>query len=242
MTLIQCPKCGHTVSSVASRCPSCGALLTQYRFVQGQGGALTECRRCSRKVLSGAMVCPYCGVHRPGRRMPYVVAILVVALAAPVVLFALLHSRAPQPASLAIEPPVTVPAPRDARAAPVRSQTAAQAPATGTTPASGREAVPARQSGGPRAVRQDSARATPAGAVRKWTLDWANVREGRALGTAVVHVLRPGEAVLVADRQAGWWAVYQDSRVLGYVAGSVLSDQPPGPGAEAPDSGRGVGG
>ena len=62
MTLIQCPKCEHTVSSVASRCPSCGTLLTEYRFVQGQRGSLTECRRCARKVLSGAKTCPYCGV------------------------------------------------------------------------------------------------------------------------------------------------------------------------------------
>ena len=52
------------------------------------------------------------------------------------------------------------------------------------------------------------------------------MREGRALGTAVVHVLPPGEAVLVGDRQAGWWAVYQESKGLGYVAGSVLGDQP----------------
>ena len=230
MTLIQCPKCEHTVSSVASRCPSCGALLTQYRFVQGQKGSLTECRRCSRKVLSGAKVCPYCGVRRPGRRMPYIAAVLVIALAAPVVLFTLLHSRAPRPAPLAIEPPAAVPTPRDTQAA--RRSRAPLARAT----------APANPSGAPEVARESALPPAPAGTVRKWTLDWANVREGRALGTAVVHVLRPGEPVLVGDRQAGWWAVYQESKVLGYVAGSVLGDQPPGPGAEAPDSGRGVGG
>ena len=87
MTLIHCPKCAHTVASVASRCPNCGTLLTQYRFVQGQGGSLTECRRCSRKVLSGAAVCPYCGVRRPGRRLPYVVVTLVVVLRPPSIPF-----------------------------------------------------------------------------------------------------------------------------------------------------------
>jgi hypothetical protein len=61
----------------------------------------------------------------------------------------------------------------------------------------------------------------------KWTVDWANVREGRALGTRVVRVLRPGSSVRVTDRQAGWWALYADGRVVGYVAGSVLADEPP---------------
>jgi RNA polymerase subunit RPABC4/transcription elongation factor Spt4 len=226
MTLIQCPECQHTVSSVASRCPSCGTLLTQYRFVQGQGGSLTECRRCSRKVLSGTAVCPYCGITRPGRRAPIVAAILVAALAAPIIMFALLHSRAPKPAPLAIEPPV---------AAPTPVEKPGETPPGATTGAAQRvdqQAAPAvpHPAGAPAAG--------PAGAVTKWVLEWANVREGRALGTAVVHVLRPGEQVLVGDRQAGWWAVYRGSRVLGYVAGSILGDEPP---ASAPDSVRGIG-
>jgi RNA polymerase subunit RPABC4/transcription elongation factor Spt4 len=244
MTLIQCPKCEHTVSSVASRCPSCGALLTQYRFVQGQGGVLTECRRCSRKVLSGANVCPYCGVRRPGRRTPYVVAVLVVALAAPVILFAVLYSRAARPAQLAIEP-IAAPAPAAARparrrpATPESSATATRATdtvsAAAATPAAPREAAPA-----PVPAVPVAGEAAPPGAVTKWALEWANVREGRSLEAAVVHVLRPGEQVLVGDRRDGWWAVYQESRVLGYVAGSELGNQPPAP--AVPDTARGVGG
>jgi RNA polymerase subunit RPABC4/transcription elongation factor Spt4 len=249
MTLIHCPKCEHTVSSVASRCPNCGTLLTQYRFVQGQGGVLTECRRCSRKVLSGANVCPYCGVRRPGRRTPYVVGVLVVALAAPIILFALLYSRAPQPALLGLEPPAApARAARSARPRPTTrdsSATAARATAVVSAPAAAstapREAAPAPVPGGRVAGQPDSLRAAALpGAVTKWALDWANVREGRSLEAAVVHVLRPGEQVLVGDRQDGWWAVYQESRVLGYVAGSLLGDQPPTP--AAPDSARGVGG
>lgn len=249
MTLIQCPNCEHTVSSVASRCPNCGALLTQYRFVQGQGGVLTECRRCSRKVLSGANVCPYCGVPRPGRRTPYIVAVLVAALAAPIILFALLYSKAPQPAPLAFQHPAAPPvsAGRPARqrpAAPERSSPAARAmdtvTTTAATSAAPREAVPVTAPGERFAGQADSPQAPPAGAVTKWALDWANVREGRSLEAAVVHVLRPGEQVLVGDRQDGWWAVYQESRLLGYVAGSVLGDQPPAP--AVPDTARGVGG
>ncbi len=243
MTLIQCPKCEHTISSVASRCPSCGTLLTQYRFVQGQGGALTECRRCSRKVLSGAMVCPYCGVTRPGRRTPYVVGILVVALAAPILLFGLLYSRPQQPAPRVLERPAATPSPTEAPAGPVPSRAVEQAPpavATGLTPTSPAAAAPPAASDVPQPARQDTVQGAPEGAVRKWTLDWANVREGRAIGTAVVHILRPGQPVLVGDRQAGWWAVYQEGQVLGYVAGSVLGDKPPAD--VPPDSGGGVGG
>ena len=238
MTLIQCPKCQHTISSVASCCPHCGA-QTQYRFVQGQGGALTECRRCSRKVLSGAMVCPYCGVRRPGRRTPYIVAVLVVLLAAPIGLFALVYSRAPQTALL-VQPPAAAPGPKEAPAPPVRSlelaQRAGASVAAGASALAPATALPAASGESSR----DSAQSAPGGTVMKWALDWANVREGRALGTPVVHVLHPGEQVLVGDRQAGWWAVYQESRVLGYVAGSVLGDQPPAP--VVPDSVRGLSG
>ena len=231
--------------------------MTQYRFVQGQGGTLTECRRCSRKVLSGAMVCPYCGARRPGRRTPYVVAALVVALAAPIGLFALLYSRAARPAPVAIEAPAAIPGPKEAPAPPVRSRQVAHAPqeslvlppaervgrsqasagVLATTPAPATPpAQPAASGGAP----ADGPQPAPGGTVTKWALDWANVREGRALGTPVVHILHPGEQVLVGDREAGWWAVYQESRVLGYVAASLLGDQPPSPGA--PDSVRGMGG
>ena len=98
----------------------------------------------------------------------------------------------------------------------------------------------ARREPRPKREKKEARRLPPApeGAGRKWARDWANVREWRAVGTVVVHVLPPGEAVLVGDRQAGWWAVYQDSRVLGYVAGWVLGDQPA---AAPPDSGRGRG-
>jgi RNA polymerase subunit RPABC4/transcription elongation factor Spt4 len=248
MTLINCPKCQHTVSSVASRCPNCGALMTQYRFVQGQGGTLTECRRCSRKVLSGATTCPYCGVSHPGRHVPLVLAVLVAALAVPVLLFVTLYSRAPSPRSLAVESPATQPAKgggpdargtrseatgaRDVgRTVPARSAAQSEPVAEGT-PTTSLEAEGSRNS--------DSVVTPPAGSVAKWTLDWANVREGRALGTPVIHVLHPGEQVLVGDRQAGWWAVYRESKVFGYVAGSVLSDQPPRP-EPPPDSTRASG-
>lgn len=215
MTLIKCPGCGHTVSSVASRCPQCGTLLSQFRFVQGEGGSLTECRSCSRKVLSGATTCPYCGVAHPGRRRPYAVVGLLLAFAVPALVVVALRgggSEALSPVpSASVEPqlPRAVGAAAPEPAGQVETLSAVrQAPAEEPAP----KAVP-------------DAEAVPT--QTRWTLDWANVREGRALGTRVVRVLRPGSTVQVTDRQAGWWALYADGQVVGYVAGSVLGDRPP---------------
>ncbi len=211
MTLIKCPGCGHTVSSVASKCPQCGTLLSQFRFVQGEGGALTECRRCSRKVLSGATTCPYCGISRPGRRPPYVVVALLLVLAVPALVLAALRERGPE---VTTATPAAVPEPRQ----PEIVAPAAPAPTPqATAPIDSTETV----------LPEPPPAADSVATATKWTLDWANVREGRALGTRVVRVLRPGSSVQVTDRQAGWWALYMDGRVVGYVAGSLLGDHPP---------------
>lgn len=209
MTLIKCPGCNHTISSVASKCPQCGTLLSQFRFVQGEGGGLTECRRCARKVLSGAKTCPYCGISRPGRPALYALVALVGALTVPILVIAALRGRGPQAASVALEG-----APE-----PSRSQAVAlaQAPRAAEVPDR-----PPWEATAPAPSPTDSA-ATQT----KWTLDWVNVRQGRALDAPVVRILRPGSAVQVADRQSGWWALHLDGRVIGYVAGSVLGDQPP---------------
>src|SRR5574341_292059 len=210
MTLIKCPGCGHTVSSVASKCPQCGTQLSQFRFVQGEGGALTECRRCSRKVLSGATTCPYCGISRPGRRPPYVVVALLMLFAVPALVLAALRERGPD-----TPPPAPAAAPEALQPEPVAAAVAP--PAQAATPVESTDVV----SPEPEPTSDSVATET------RWTLDWANVREGRALGTRVVRVLRPGSSVQVMDRQAGWWALYTDGRVIGYVAGSLLGDQPP---------------
>jgi hypothetical protein len=211
MALIKCPGCSHTVSSVASKCPKCGTLLSQFRFVQGEGGALTECRRCSRKVLSGATICPYCGVSRPGRRSPYFVVALLGAFAVPVLVLAALRGRAPTPPLIA---PAVFEQPQAPRAVTV------QAPPQVTE-----GTVPADTT--PLPVAAPSPAGESATIETRWIVDWANVREGRALGTRVIRVLRPGSSVQVTDRQAGWWALYADGRVVGYVAGSLLSEQAP---------------
>jgi SH3-like domain-containing protein len=62
--------------------------------------------------------------------------------------------------------------------------------------------------------------------LNRWTLTWTNLREGPGSEYAVVRVLRPGARVQVADVTRGWWAVYRDGALEGYVANSVLGDRP----------------
>lgn len=220
MTLIKCPNCGHTVSSVASRCPQCGEQLSQFRFVQGEGGGLTECRRCARKVLSGAKICPYCGVARPGRRSPVAVLVLAVVLAAPALAIGALRNRTPQPPAAVLAQSAAKPAVEATAEEPVAASFPPPVQAAPAEPAPldpVQVPTPSPADSGATAVRTQT----------RWTNDWANVRERRELEAPVVRVLRPASAVQVSDRQMGWWALYLDGRMVGYVAGSLLNDRPP---------------
>jgi hypothetical protein len=137
---------------------------------------------------------------------------LAVALAIPVLVIAALRNRGPQaPATVMSEPAPE----RPARVVEAPVPPARQVPAPPASPGASAGVVPNQPAGGvPTQI--------------KWTLDWANVRQDRALEAPVVRVLHPGVSVQVTDRQQGWWAVYLDGRLVGYVAGSVLGDQPPG--------------
>lgn len=211
MTLIKCPSCSHTVSSVASKCPACGYQLTQPRFQQGHEGALTECRKCGRKVLSKVRLCPYCGIHRPGRRSAVPVALGIAAVAVPILMvLALQQQMGPEP------PPVMSPLPDVAPLSPAPPPAGPgerEAPATPAAP------VPSPAAAAP---------PRPVATQTHWISEWANVREGRSVTSRVLGVLRPGQQVEVADRVGGWWAVYLEERFVGYVAASVLLSERPG--------------
>jgi len=213
MTLIKCPNCGHSVLSVASKCPQCGWLLSEYRFIQGQEGALTLCRRCARKVLSGAKVCPYCGASHPGRRIPYA-GVAVLAAVIPALLLAALYRQrldsAPSP-HLAPAQPAGLP----------RGTVQAEVAPMLTSPPRPAPAAHAQASSLPGGAVSSAATQT------RWTLDWANVRQARALDAAVVRVIKPCVAVQVSDRVSGWWGVYLEGQFIGYIAGSLLGTSPP---------------
>jgi hypothetical protein len=66
----------------------------------------------------------------------------------------------------------------------------------------------------------------PVATNQRWTADWANVRERRSVEAPVVLVLDPNEAVQVDSLRGGWWAAYVGGQRIGYVANSVLREQP----------------
>ncbi len=104
------------------------------------------------------------------------------------------------------------------------------APEVETAPGASRTGEPAasatlRGAESVRAAPEPSAE--PAAGVIRWLSNWANVREGRSLESPILRVLPPGRQVVVANRVDGWWELYLDDRFIGYIAGSLLLNQPP---------------
>ena len=61
----------------------------------------------------------------------------------------------------------------------------------------------------------------------KWTSEWANVREERALTAPILRILTPGQRVEVDSLRARWWLVYLDGQRIGYVHNTVIQDEAP---------------
>ena len=61
----------------------------------------------------------------------------------------------------------------------------------------------------------------------KWTSEWANVREGRALTAPILQILTPGQRVEVDSLRARWWLVYLDGQRIGYMHQTVIQDEEP---------------
>lgn len=59
-----------------------------------------------------------------------------------------------------------------------------------------------------------------------WTHGTVNIRAGRGIGYDVVAQLNRGEGVEVDSLLDGWYRVHRGGRPVGYVAASVLEDQP----------------
>lgn len=220
MTLIKCPSCQHTVSSVASTCPQCGYLLTQPRFQQGHEGSLTECRKCGHKVLSKVRVCPYCGLSAPGRR-PRVAALIAIGVIASIVAVLAMQERI-VPGQLFLARPADTPGASPEQSVP---NPPAGSVAAAAVPPNTVAVAPAAEGLGAADSSADSVASVPT--QTRWAADWANIREARSLDALVVRVVRPGEPLQVAKRVGGWWEVYRDGRFVGYVAGDLLLAAPP---------------
>jgi hypothetical protein len=61
----------------------------------------------------------------------------------------------------------------------------------------------------------------------RWTTLWANVRAEPRDSALVVEVLRPGTLIEGIRHPSGWWLVFVDGDSIGYVAGALLSAEPP---------------
>jgi hypothetical protein len=230
MALIKCPQCGQTVLSVASVCPKCGHMLMQNPLAQGGEGEFVECPRCNKFIPEHADRCGFCGYPRRARRRMWW-AIGAVAFVAALVA-GVVGARQVLGGGASSSPP---PHETTERAGP-----AAEADETTTVAAEPQQPPPTAEpivvaERGP--ARPDTTRApvptvapprppaTVPSTVNRWATTWANLREGPGIDYGVVRVLTPGERVRVASLTRGFWAVYDDGTIEGYVANSVLSDR-----------------
>lgn len=223
MTLIKCPQCGQTVLSVATTCPKCHHLLVQNPMQHGGESDFVECRRCGKMIPRHTVTCEYCGypvrLRRRIRRIVWStfagVALIAVAVAAYQIQGGT-RTAAPE-ATQAATPPAPPSGgfapPAVERRPPVAVDTVRPAPDSTTAPA-----VPAATARPPRVVPRD--------AHTRWTISWANIRVARDTVSAVVRPVPPGTPLLAAQQQNGWWAVYDDSVLVGYMAGDLLRSSP----------------
>jgi len=243
MVMIRCPGCGQHVLDVASSCPKCRRVLIQNPLETHDWGTLRACGRCGKHIERDVVLCPYCGHHvraaRFARRTALSAAVIVVVAAAGVgvwrsgVVGSLRDAvGAPRSPTASTQPPPepsplpTMPTADSAgpRAAPILAaapDTADSEGATASPPAPMRGVV-----AGPTTLPAE-APPRPRDLVTRWTMEWANVRAERSVESAVVQVLPPGRAIEVRDMRQGWWALHADGIVVGYIANSVLTTEPP---------------
>lgn len=222
MAYIRCPNCGQRALDVATRCPKCAFVLAQNPMQLGRESDLVVCRRCHKMIPREALTCSYCGRRKVAYR-PWIIggvfaAVAIALLGAGVVAVRwccgptgtdAARQSAPAPAPLEV-----VPQPRAEQGSEERARS------TGRQ----EQEAPRAEDVPPRVPPGEAA--TP-GTVVRWTRDWVNLRAGRGVGTLILRVLRPGERLEVGSPQSGWWAVYVDGTVVGYVAGSELTATPP---------------
>jgi predicted RNA-binding Zn-ribbon protein involved in translation (DUF1610 family) len=226
MTYIRCPQCGQRALSVATVCPKCGFVLAQNPMQLGRESGLVACHSCGKMMDRDATECPYCG-HRPGwwtgTRVGIATAIAVVLVAAGIMAVRALvpHGEA-RPPSEVISAPQPLPTVEDStRIAASHPDTVAATVATAAVVPTGRPIVAA-----PPPAEAATPRPAPAGLVARWTVTWVNLREGRDTVSAVVRIYQPDTRIEVADPRGGWWTVYENGVVVGYIAGSELREEP----------------
>jgi hypothetical protein len=167
-----------------------------------------QCPQCGHRALSVATRCPRCGhefsaeLRHPLPSMPdrpWLRPALTAAGAAAVVLVLALLARGD-----------------DGGSGPVSTEpTATPAAPAGDTALSGALPLP------------PAAPAPAPEALRRYAVEWINVRQRRAVAAPPVRVLRPGEAVLVDSLVRGWYRVVADGQGVGYAHRRFLAASPP---------------
>ncbi len=233
MALIKCPECGQTVLSVASVCPKCGHILLQSPAPQATASEFGPCRRCGKIIGRKADTCEFCGYpQRSRRRLRWTAAALLGCVVVVAAWWGFLRRMQNSEQSQGVEPT----RPAEMASLPRSGTDVAPPPDSGAEgdsqpPRAEAIVVPppsgdsARVAPRPQLVAPEPRRITTS-TLNRWTVTWANIREGPGSDYGVVRVLQPGERVQVADMARGWWAVYRNGVFEGYVANSVLSDRP----------------
>ncbi|MBE0592748.1 MAG: zinc-ribbon domain-containing protein, partial [Gemmatimonadales bacterium] len=222
--MIKCPKCGQTVLSVASVCPKCGHMLLQSPTPQGESGEFAPCRRCAKIVSRKAATCEYCGYPQRRRRQLrwgaagiFGSAVLIAAVAG------LLRwtrgsepswgTRPSQPPQVTVLPDSAAHAGAAIDSGAVEDTVPPSAHPIRVPPPPGRDTVVTAPTS---PVVTAQPRRITTSTLNRWSLTWANLREGPGSEYAVVRVLQPGERVQVTDVAQGWWAVYRGAALEGY--------------------------
>jgi hypothetical protein len=196
---------------------------------------LMSCRRCGKHIERAVLVCPYCEYHvRRGRHVRRGVAfglgLAVIAVAGFGAYRAGYLDRLLVTAGLRTGVDTHTPPP--VAASPIETPLPSAPPIAASPPAdtpSAEGALPST-SGGSDVVAPRRSPSSLISIVTRWTIEWANVRQGRSVETPIVRVLAPGRQVDVAELRDGWWALYEGGTVRGYIANSVLGRRPPNAG------------
>lgn len=224
MPLMACPKCGQSVSSLASVCPNCSFSLREQRLKESQLGPQIRCRKCGQNIAEAAEVCPHCGVDHPKRTFNLV--LIAAPIGASVLAFGifLLLSGGSDPDSSESAPPPLVDAPPTVT--PPKTAMPAEATEQQAEPESDVRAAPILVESPPESNQETDA---PASERTRWTANWVNVRENPSPDAPIAQILDPGVRVEVGGFDGGFWQVYVDGQLLGYVANSLLLQAPPEP-------------
>lgn len=221
MPLMSCPKCGKNVSSLASVCPQCSYPLREQRLKESQMGPQISCRKCDHLISANSRVCPHCGVDFPKRTFNLFIA--SVPLAAIILVFAIMKllPSGDNAAEFGTEPTPAADASSDST--PALPESNAVVSAQPSEADSILEAPPIVAAPPPTPTIVD----TTVRATTRWAADWANVRASPTRNAPSVHVLNPGQRIEVGTYTRGWWEVFVDGQLLGYVANSLLLREPP---------------